>query len=91
MIERLDVFEDQLQAEPYEVLCALDSIDRDDLSSKSLRARHAMLFSMALDKSYIDIQEDSIARTAVNYYKNHLPLEYRMKSYYSLGRVKSNA
>ena len=91
IIERLDVFEDQLQAEPYEVLCALDSIDRDDLSSKSLRARHAMLFSMALDKSYIDIQEDSIARTAVNYYKNHLPLEYRMKSYYSLGRVKSNA
>ena len=45
---------------------------------------------MALDKNYIDINEDSLIRTAVDYYSIH-PGKYRMLSWYYYGLVLLNA
>ena len=55
-----------------------------------LKAQHALLTSRALDKAYIDIEEDSIARIAVDWYRHRRPLSKRMMAWYYLGRVQMN-
>ena len=55
------------------------------------KAHHALLTSIALDKSYIDIADDSIARVAVDWYDSHGPADRRMKAWYYLGRVQMHA
>ena len=56
-----------------------------------LKAKYALLYSIALDKNYIDISSDSIINVALDYYKNMKLSTYRMKSYYYKGRVCFNA
>jgi tetratricopeptide (TPR) repeat protein len=45
---------------------------------------------MALDKNYIDVEDDSLALVAWNYYKKRPLSRERMLSAYSLGRVQLN-
>ena len=54
------------------------------------KARHALLTSIALDKSYIDVTNDSIIQVALRWYDSHGPAEKRMKAWYYLGRVQMN-
>jgi len=76
---------------PDSALAVLDSIDRYKLISRSLKAHHALLYSMALDKNYIDITDDSIARIAVDYYTRlRGNNKAKARSLYSLGRVNFN-
>lgn len=58
---------------PDSALSVLDSIDRSLLTTKRLKAHHALLHAMALDKNYIDVSDDSIARVAVDYFSKHGP------------------
>ena len=44
-------------------------MDTTDLKTKGLRAHHALLHAMALDKNWIDVTDDSLALKAVNYYQ----------------------
>lgn len=70
---------------PDSALSVLDSIDRSLLTTKRLKAHHALLHAMALDKNYIDVSDDSIARVAVDYYSNHGPAKSEARSLYYLG------
>ncbi len=54
------------------------------------RAEFARVFSMVLDKNYIDVNDDSLALVAWNYYKKRPLSRERMLSAYSLGRVQYN-
>ena len=54
------------------------------------RAEFARVFSMVLDKNYIDVNDDSLALVAWNYYKKRPLSRERMLSAYSLGRVQLN-
>ena len=68
-IKVLDDVESYIQERPDSALTVIQSIGADDLSSRELKARHALLLSQALDKNFIDLQSDSIiapaAKTAI--------------------------
>lgn len=70
---------------PDSALAVLESIDSKDLKTSSIRAHHALLHAMALDKNYIDVTDDSIASVAVDYYLKHGPKQNRARALYYLG------
>ena len=65
---QLDELEKQISSDPNSAYEELASISQHRLNSKSRRARHALLMSLAMDKSYIDVADDSLIQIAVNYY-----------------------
>lgn len=87
----LDRAEENMSARPDSSLTLLQQIEPDQLKTRPLKARHALLLSMALDKNYIDVKDDSLARVAYDYFQHHGSKDYRMKSTYYLGVVKENA
>ena len=66
-------------------LSVLDTMNRALLVTDRLKAHHALLHAMALDKNYIDVTDDSIANVAVNYYSRKGPEKYKTRSLYYLG------
>ena len=54
---------------PDSALTLIQTIDKETLTSKELRARHALLISQAFDKNYIDLQSDSIIAPAVKFFE----------------------
>lgn len=79
----LDV-ESYICERPDSALCVLDSMDRNELTTKGLKAHHALLHAMALDKNFIDVSDDSLAQVAVDYYKNHGDRKYYARALYYL-------
>lgn len=80
----LDV-ESYIMERPDSALAVLESIDRNLLKTEEDRAHHALLHAMALDKNFIDVADDSLARIAVDYYSEHGPDRYHARSLYYLG------
>ena len=76
---------------PDSALTLLQTIDKETLTSKELRARHALLISQAFDKNYIDLQSDSIIAPAVKFFEKSGDHEALFKAYYYNARVLSNA
>lgn len=74
-----------IMTRPDSALTVLEGVDRDLLRTERQRAYHALLYAMALDKNYIDVNEDSIASVAVDYYSRKGPMKYRARAYYYLG------
>lgn len=66
----MDNAEAHLELHPDSAFVALDSLDRSELNTPELRARHALLYSIALEKCGISIMNDSIINIAVNYYSS---------------------
>ena len=66
----LDDAEAHLEKHPDSAFVALDSLDRRQLNTPELRARHALLYSIALEKCGISMTNDSIINIAVDYYNN---------------------
>lgn len=64
----LDEAQERLETSPDSAFVALDSLDRRHLNTRELRARHALLYSMALEKVGIGMTSDSIISIAVDYY-----------------------
>ena len=91
-IDRSILLSNQLMSErPDSSLVILSAVDHDKLTGEARKARHALLLSMALDKNYIDIINDSTANVAYNYYKRHGDKKDKMLSAYYLGVVHQNA
>ena len=72
-------------------LALLDTLDRSRLRTRGAKARHALLYSQALDKNWIDLSTDSIIKPAVRYYARHGSPDDRLKAQYYLGRIYQNA
>lgn len=87
----LNGIEAYIEEHPEEALKVLESVNREELTTRKLKAKHSLLYSMALDKNYIDVTTDSIIAQAVNYYKYRGTDEERFKSLYYAGRVYQNA
>ena len=49
-----------IEERPDSALAVLEQINKEELSSKEEKAKHALLLSIALDKNYIDLTTDSI-------------------------------
>ena len=79
---RLNHAEELMSEHPDSAWHILESIDRKALDSRRIRARHALLSSQALDKNYIDVNNDSLIRIAIDYYAKHGSYEDRAKAYY---------
>ena len=82
---RLNDIESYIMDRPDSALAVLDTMDRSLLTTERLRAHHALLHAMALDKNYIDVTDDSIARVAVDYYSRKGPKKYEARALYYLG------
>ena len=91
VMEELDRAEAVMEEYPDSALALLDTLDRGRLTTREARARHALLYSQALDKNYIDLSTDSIISPAVKYYKKHGSPDYRLMTQYYLGRIYQNA
>ena len=83
--------ESYISDRPDSALTVIQSIGADDLSSRELKARHALLLSQALDKNFIDLQSDSIIASAVKFFEKSGDHEALFKAYYYNARVLSNA
>ena len=88
---RLESLEADLPSRPDSVLEVLDSMPSSYRRIPSVRAHWALLKSWALDKCYIDVNDDSLIRLASNYYSAFGPERKKMLAYYYLGRVQYNA
>lgn len=58
-----------LRNRPDSALCILANIDRDRIVRRSTRAKYALVYSAALDKNYVDTDDDSLMRIAYRYYE----------------------
>ena len=80
----LDI-ESYIMDRPDSALVVLEAMDRNLLVTEEDRAHHALLHAMALDKNFIDVSDDSLARVAVDYYSENGPRKYYARSLYYLG------
>lgn len=88
--EALDDIETYIADRPDSALAAVRAIDTAALTTASLRAHHALLHAMALDKNWIDTTDESIVMPAVSYYDRHGSDDQKMKAWYYLGRIQEN-
>ena len=84
--------EKQIEYSPDSALVNLEQIPAEQLRSHRSAAKFALLKSMAYDKNYIDVADDSLINIAVNYYSysKRYP-KYKMLSYYYKGIVLKNS
>lgn len=88
----LDHAESLLNSKPDSAFVLLEKCSGNKFnSSDKLNARYALLYSMALDKNYIDITSDSVIAPAVKYYERHGSIEDKLRMKYYLGRIRYNA
>lgn len=83
--ETLKDIESYIMERPDSALAVLDSIDRTLLKTDRHKAHHALLHAMALDKNFIDVDDDSLASVAVKYFSRKGPEKYHARSLYYLG------
>ena len=69
----------------------LESFPKESIVRPRTKARHALLYAMALDKNYIDTTDTGIIAPAVDYYTRHGSADDLMKAYYYQGVAYYNA
>ncbi len=87
----LDRAEMSMESHPDSAFVALDSLDRSLLNTKELQARHALLYSQALEKVGIEVYNDSIIHIALDYYSSVGDSEKTQKARDCLERINENA
>ena len=87
----LNDVETYIQQRPDSALATIRTIDTTTLTTRSLRARYALLHAMALDKNWIDTTDVNVVMPAVEYYDRHPSDIRRAKAWYYLGRIQQNA
>ena len=80
-----------LQDAPDSALALLGSISSRDLRTQASRARHALLYTMAQDKCYLNISDDSTILTAYEWYRRHGRKKDKMLTSYYLGIARQSA
>ena len=91
VIRQLDDVGSYINENPDSALFVLDSLSTTGIQGREANAKFALLYSMALDKSYIDVTDDSLINIAVDWSRRHGTADERLKSYYYQGRVYQNA
>ncbi len=87
----LDRAEMCMESHPDSAFVALDSLDRSLLNTKELQARHALLYSQALEKVGIEVYNDSIIHIALDYYSAVGDSENTQKARDCVERINENA
>ncbi len=84
----MDSAEAQMMQAPDSALALMQSITAKDLPTRGLRARHALLLTMAKNKCYQDISGDTTVRMSYDWYQRHGSKRHKMLSSYYLGYVE---
>lgn len=88
---RLQEIESYMENEPKRALEELRQMNAEEIKGARNIAKHALLHSMALDKNYIDLTNDSIIAPAVKYYSKKGSADDRLLMHYYMGRIYANA
>lgn len=88
---RLQEIESYIENEPKRALEELRRMNAEEIKGARNIAKHALLHSMALDKNYIDLTNDSIIAPAVKYYSKRGSADDRLLMHYYMGRIYENA
>lgn len=79
------------QEHPDSALQQLRSLDTDRFYSRRLKADYALVYSILLDKNYIDQQSDSLIHIPYDYYGSHATSDsVRHLVHYYRGRIHQN-
>ena len=81
----MDEAERIVEQSPDSSLALLSTVDRYSLS-KSDRARYGLLFTMAQDKSGVDVDMDTLIRQSYIYYEGEPETKYYGLSQYYMGK-----
>lgn len=76
---------------PDSAWTVLNAISPDEMGQNRTRARYALLYTQAQDKTYRDETNDSLISVAVDYYCDTEDVRRKFLSYYYKGRVYTNA
>lgn len=87
----LSTAEVRLDSIPEVALEMLQAVDRNELTSRRLKARHAILYTIALDKNYIDVTDDSIIAPALRYYRYNGNSDIKLLTHYYNGVILLNS
>lgn len=80
-----------LNTHPDSALKIIRNINYNEIRNPAVRAKHSLLHSMALDKTYTDLTNDSIIRFALQYYNRKGNILQKAKSNFYMGRICCNA
>lgn len=80
-----------VQEYPDSALSVLRGIKSSSIKGRGEKARYALLYSIALDKNYIDVDSDTTIIKAVRWYEKTGDRHHLMLSYYYAGRVEFNS
>lgn len=86
--ETLERAEDIIQDKPEEALSLLNMIDGQQLGSRRMKARYALIYSQALYRNYIDAPNDSLISFAADYYEEHGSTSDKFYAYLYQGLVR---
>lgn len=80
-----------MRSEPDSSLRIIENIDPDRILGSRARAKYALLYSAALDKNYVDTDDDSLIRIAYRYYNNKIYSDsVKFLINYHYGRIHQN-
>lgn len=88
--ETLVQIESYMEERPDSAWVVLEQMDVSELSSKEEKAKHALLYSMALDKNFIDKTDFEVLQAAIDYYDNNGSATDKLRTYYYQGRIYQN-
>ena len=86
----LSQVESYLEERPDSALVVLEQIDISELSGKEEKAKHALLYSMALDKNFVDKTDFEVLQPAIDYYEDNGSETDKLRTYYYQGRIYEN-
>lgn len=76
---------------PDSSLALLNGINEEALYTKGSRARYVLLLTMAKDKCYVDLSQDTTIQESYNWYQHHGSRRERMLATYYQGVVREQA
>ena len=86
----LNEVESYINDAPDSARAALQKLDTTALRSRRLKARYALLRTMALDKCYKDITKPGLLDPAADWFERHGSPDEKMKLWFYRGRIQSD-
>ena len=87
----LDKADSLMAVKPDSALCLLEHLPVRSLHTEEERARYALLLTEARDRCYVVQTDDSLIRSAVDYYDAEGDVGMRARAYYRWGSVLRRA
>ena len=88
--EAISQVESYIEERPDSALVVLEQIVPSELSSKEEKAKYSLLYSMALDKNFVDKTDFEVLQPAIDYYEDNGSATDRLRTNFYQGRIFQN-